>query len=66
MSFSISTKHNINYIYIHKNIHKHILQLKKKIGKEKHINTTNIQKTDLYINENKKKKNKKIKKECTY
>ncbi|ETW32299.1 hypothetical protein PFAG_00497 [Plasmodium falciparum Santa Lucia] len=59
-------KHNINYIYIHKNIHKHILQLKKKITKNKHINTTNIQKTDLYINENKKKKNKKIKKECTY
>lgn len=29
-------KHNINYIYIHKNIHKHILQLKKKSPK---INT---------------------------
>ncbi|KYO03299.1 putative cleavage and polyadenylation specificity factor [Plasmodium gaboni] len=63
-------KHNINYIYMHKNIHKQILQLKKKIMKYKHnnthINTTDTQETALYVNENKKKKKKKRKKEYTY
>ncbi|SPJ08611.1 cleavage and polyadenylation specificity factor, putative [Plasmodium sp. DRC-Itaito] len=60
-------KHNINYIYMHKNIHNQILQLKKKITKYyKHINTTDVQKIDLYVNENKKKKNNIRKKECTY